>query len=83
MQACAPQFNLQSKLGVPVPASSVLGPIAPYYIDQFGLSSDCKVIAFTGDNPCECGLRNYPPESCDQHTVDHMTCSFAGGHATV
>jgi xylulokinase len=51
LEACAPHFNLQAKLGVPVPASSVQGPIAPYYIHRYGFSSDCRVITFTGDNP--------------------------------
>ena len=77
MQACAPHFNLQTKLGVPAPASSVLGPIAPYYVERFGFSSDCKVITFTGDNPCEDG---------DITLVDHvmntvctlLTASLAG-----
>lgn len=53
LQACAPGFDLQGKLGVPTPSNSVLGPIAPYYTARFGFSSDCKVVTFTGDNPCE------------------------------
>lgn len=34
------------------------GPISPYYSQRYGFSPDCKVVAFTGDNPgemIECG----------------------------
>ena len=34
-------------------STSVLGPIAPYYVERFGFSSSCQVVAFTGDNPCQ------------------------------
>ncbi|PKU34978.1 xylulose hypothetical protein [Limosa lapponica baueri] len=27
------------------------GPISPYYSQRYGFSPDCKVVAFTGDNP--------------------------------
>lgn len=75
LQACAPGFNLQGKLGVPVPSNSVLGPIAPYYTTRFGFSSDCKVVTFTGDNPCE--------EDCTvlyHVTILHLTHSFSSRH---
>uniref|UniRef100_A0A672U9R3 Xylulose kinase n=1 Tax=Strigops habroptila TaxID=2489341 RepID=A0A672U9R3_STRHB len=51
LDACAP--GLKEKLGCPVPSHSVLGPISPYYSQRYGFSPDCKVVAFTGDNPGE------------------------------
>lgn len=42
---------LAEKLGEPVPTESVVGPISNYYVERFGFSPDCKIIAFTGDNP--------------------------------
>uniref|UniRef100_A0A8D0HRU4 Xylulose kinase n=1 Tax=Sphenodon punctatus TaxID=8508 RepID=A0A8D0HRU4_SPHPU len=49
--ACAP--GLEKKLGCAVPSSSILGPISPYYVQRYGFNPDCKVVAFTGDNPGE------------------------------
>ncbi|XP_054723278.1 xylulose kinase-like [Uloborus diversus] len=49
LEVCAP--NLREKLGVPVPSSTVLGTIAPYFVDRYGFAETCKIIAFTGDNP--------------------------------
>ncbi|NWQ77192.1 XYLB kinase, partial [Columbina picui] len=34
------------------------GPISPYYSQRYGFSPDCKVVAFTGDNPASlAGMR--------------------------
>uniref|UniRef100_A0A8C3KHA2 Xylulose kinase n=1 Tax=Calidris pygmaea TaxID=425635 RepID=A0A8C3KHA2_9CHAR len=56
LDACAP--GLEEKLGCPVPSHSVLGPICPYYSQRYGFSPDCKVVAFTGDNPASlAGMR--------------------------
>ena len=56
LDACAP--NLQAKLGEPVATSSVLGSISNYFVDAYGFSPDCKVVAFTGDNPASlAGMR--------------------------
>ncbi|XP_040446165.1 xylulose kinase isoform X2 [Falco naumanni] len=56
LDACAP--GLEEKLGYPVPSHSVLGPISPYYNQRYGFSPDCKVVAFTGDNPASlAGMR--------------------------
>ncbi|GCB67172.1 hypothetical protein scyTo_0015094 [Scyliorhinus torazame] len=30
---------------------SLTGSVSPYYVKRFGFNSECKVIAFTGDNP--------------------------------
>ncbi|OXA37978.1 xylulose kinase isoform X2 [Folsomia candida] len=43
--------NLAEKLGPPTPTEAVLGTISPYFVERYGFSSDCKVVAFTGDNP--------------------------------
>ncbi|XP_038654419.1 xylulose kinase isoform X4 [Scyliorhinus canicula] len=49
LDACAP--GLKEKLGAPLPSHSILGSVSPYYVKRFGFNSECKVIAFTGDNP--------------------------------
>ncbi|NWJ04069.1 XYLB kinase, partial [Crypturellus undulatus] len=56
LDACAP--GLAEKLGCPVPSHSVLGAISPYHIKRYGFSPDCKIVAFTGDNPASlAGMR--------------------------
>ncbi|XP_048872322.1 xylulose kinase [Brienomyrus brachyistius] len=49
LTATAP--HLQAKLGSPVPSTTVLGPVSPYFVSRYGFSADCQVVAFTGDNP--------------------------------
>ena len=49
LDACAP--GLRKLLGVPVASCSILGSISDYYVQLYGFSGDCKVCAFTGDNP--------------------------------
>ncbi|CAH0723999.1 unnamed protein product, partial [Brenthis ino] len=49
LKACGDE-TLKEKLGDPVPSASVVGTISPYYIQRYGFRSDCKVVAFTGDN---------------------------------
>uniref|UniRef100_A0A452TH21 Xylulose kinase n=1 Tax=Ursus maritimus TaxID=29073 RepID=A0A452TH21_URSMA len=54
--ACAP--HLEEKLGSPVPSCSVVGAISSYYVQRYGFSPGCKVVAFTGDNPASlAGMR--------------------------
>ncbi|XP_051624259.1 xylulose kinase isoform X2 [Manacus candei] len=56
LDACAP--GLEERLGCPVPSHSVLGTISPYYSQRYGFSPDCKIVAFTGDNPASlAGMR--------------------------
>ncbi|KKY25329.1 putative d-xylulose kinase [Phaeomoniella chlamydospora] len=44
--------DLKEKLGpVDEDGGLHLGPISPYYIERYGFSPDCTMIAFTGDNP--------------------------------
>lgn len=50
--------RLARKLGDPVPSTAVLGEISPYYTERYGFSKNCKVVAFTGDNPASlAGMR--------------------------
>lgn len=50
--------DLEEKLGKPVVSYTNLGDISPYYVDRWEFSKDCKVIAFTGDNPASmAGMR--------------------------
>lgn len=49
LNACAP--DLEEKLGEAVPTSTVVGNIGSFFVQRYGVPSDCKVIAFTGDNP--------------------------------
>ncbi|KAJ8010627.1 hypothetical protein DPEC_G00077040 [Dallia pectoralis] len=43
--------HLQERLGTTVPSSTVLGLVSQYYVSRYGFPGDCKVVAFTGDNP--------------------------------
>ncbi|XP_065920676.1 xylulose kinase-like isoform X2 [Dysidea avara] len=49
LDACAP--GLRKLLGVPTPSCSMLGTISNYFVQRYHFSADCKVCAFTGDNP--------------------------------
>lgn len=49
LDACGP--NLAEKLGEPVPSKTVVGSISSYYVERWGFNPDCKIVAFTGDNP--------------------------------
>ncbi len=49
VQACAP--DLREKLCQPVPSCSVVGSVSEYMVERYGFSPECKVVAFTGDNP--------------------------------
>ncbi|XP_041459562.1 xylulose kinase-like isoform X1 [Lytechinus variegatus] len=49
LSACAP--GLSQRLGQSVPSYTNLGKISGYYVDQYGFSPECAIIAFTGDNP--------------------------------
>ena len=44
--------DLEHKLGqVPADGGASLGHVSKYFVDRYGFASDCKTIAFTGDNP--------------------------------
>ena len=49
LEATAPE--LAPKLLPPAAATSIQGTISPYFSGRFGLSPECRVTPFTGDNP--------------------------------
>jgi len=49
LDATAP--GLGGKLRPPVPASTVVGEIAPYFVKKYGFAPGTPIVAFTGDNP--------------------------------
>ncbi|KAM9489374.1 xylulose kinase isoform 2-T3 [Clarias gariepinus] len=49
LRATAPQ--LAEKLANPKSSTTVLGSLSPYFVKRYGMPEDCKVVAFTGDNP--------------------------------
>lgn len=49
LEVCA--TGLREKLGIPVASYTDLGPISKYLIERFGFDDNCRVVAFTGDNP--------------------------------
>ncbi|XP_061184276.1 xylulose kinase-like [Saccostrea echinata] len=49
LQACG--SDLSQKLGDPVPSKQVIGNVSQYLISRYNFSPNCKVVAFTGDNP--------------------------------
>lgn len=49
LEATAP--GLREKLPSTVPSQTTLGPVAPYFVEQYGLNPEAVVVAFTGDNP--------------------------------
>jgi len=49
LDATAP--DLRAKLPPIAPATTVTGPISPYFVAKYGFSPDCAVALFTGDNP--------------------------------
>ncbi|XP_039983015.1 xylulose kinase isoform X2 [Xiphias gladius] len=56
LEATAP--HLDRLLGAPLPSASVLGPISSYFVQRYGFSERCGVVAFTGDNPASlAGMR--------------------------
>ncbi|KAK5849539.1 hypothetical protein PBY51_013867 [Eleginops maclovinus] len=56
LDAVAPQLDLL--LGNPKPSSSILGPVSSFFVQRYGFSQSCRVVAFTGDNPASlAGMR--------------------------
>jgi len=49
LNACAP--DLASRLGEPVATLSIIGSVSKYFEQRFGFQENCKIAAFTGDNP--------------------------------
>ncbi|XP_018018039.1 xylulose kinase [Hyalella azteca] len=49
LKACG--VGLRSLLGSPVPSNTVVGKVSNFYVERYGFSAECNVVAFTGDNP--------------------------------
>lgn len=49
LEATAP--HLASKLLPPQAATTMQGTVSRYFVEKFGLTGDCRVALFTGDNP--------------------------------
>lgn len=53
LRAMLPSGELESYLGhAPVASHEIVGRIAPYFVDTYGFSADCRVVSWSGDNPC-------------------------------
>ena len=50
LEATAP--DLAAKLPPIAPATAVVGSIASYFSEKYGLNSECKIVLWSGDNPC-------------------------------
>jgi xylulokinase len=49
LEATAP--NLIEKLPPLVSSAKIIGNISPYFVKKYSFSENCKIIAFSGDNP--------------------------------
>jgi xylulokinase len=49
--AAATAPGVRDKLRKPVASTSVVGEIAPYFVQRYGFRAGTPVVAFTGDNP--------------------------------
>lgn len=49
LNACAP--DLEERLGEAVRTCSIIGNIGPFFVQRYGFKTNCKIAAFTGDNP--------------------------------
>ena len=53
LAAIDPSGQLLHKLGERVvPSNELFGPLSPYFVQRYGFSADCRVVACSGDNPC-------------------------------
>lgn len=50
LEATAP--DLREKLPPAQASSTVAGKVSRYFVERYGLSADCEVVLFSGDNPC-------------------------------
>jgi xylulokinase len=48
-QVCGP--DLKEKLAASVASHTSVGCISNYFVERYGFDPQCRVIAFTGDNP--------------------------------
>ncbi len=64
-QACAP--GLRERLGDIVASHAGVGTVSSYMVQRYGFLPQCKVIAFTGDNP------GNPPVVCRPSCQLHLS----------
>lgn len=57
LNACAP--DLAERLGKPVPTNSIIGDIGSFFVQRYAFNPNCKIIAFTGDNPSALAGKNF------------------------
>ena len=50
LDATAP--DLRTKLPQPEPSATVAGTVSPFFVENYGMNASCKVVLFSGDNPC-------------------------------
>lgn len=43
--------GLRERLPAAVPSATLIGPVAPYFVERHGMAPGARVVAFTGDNP--------------------------------
>ena len=56
LRATAPE--LERRLGAIVASHTDVGPLHDYFVKRHGFAANCRVVAFSGDNPCSlAGLR--------------------------
>lgn len=64
-----------AKLGPVAPSHTVVGRVSRFFVDAFGFAPGCKVVAWSGDNPCSVaglGLRNPGDVAVSLGTSDTM-----------
>ncbi len=50
MAATAP--DLSDRMPPITRSDEIVGNISPYFVERYGFSKDCRVLPFSGDNPC-------------------------------
>ena len=50
MAATAP--DLEERMPPITRSDEIVGTISPYFVERHGFSQDCKILPFSGDNPC-------------------------------
>ena len=50
LEATAP--GLRAKLPSPEPSATVVGNVSQFFVENHGMDPNCKVVLFSGDNPC-------------------------------
>jgi xylulokinase len=50
LAATAP--NLDRRMAPIIRSDEIVGRISPYFAERYGFSSECRILPFSGDNPC-------------------------------